>query len=284
VREGRASTLVVTAAVLWGTTGTAQALGNAQGSPLSVGALRMAIGAAGLLAVSWRRISPPPPGWFGLSAVCMAGYQVCFFSGVARVGVALGTVVALGSAPVLAGLLGRVIRREVLTPRWIMATASAVAGVALIAAAPGDADPLGVALALGAGLAYAVYALSSKYLVETLHPTAAMALTFAFAAVLLAPLMLGADLAWLAHPRGLAAAVWLGLGATTLAYIAFARGLRGTQVANAATLTLAEPATAVVLGFVVLGERPGWAGWAGVVLVMGAVWLLAGARRAAVSP
>ncbi|MGA7272746.1 MAG: DMT family transporter, partial [Acidimicrobiia bacterium] len=102
MREGRAAALVVAAAVLWGTTGTAQALGQAESSPLSVGALRMAIGAAGLLAVSWHRLSRPPPGWLVLSAVCMAGYQVCFFSGVARVGVALGTVVALGSAPVMA--------------------------------------------------------------------------------------------------------------------------------------------------------------------------------------
>ncbi|MGA7270661.1 MAG: EamA family transporter, partial [Acidimicrobiia bacterium] len=53
---------------------------------------------------------------------------------------------------------------------------------------------------------------------------------------------------------------------------------------NAATLTLAEPATAAVLGFAVLGERPGWEGWLGVTLVMGAVWILAGWRTASVSP
>ncbi len=275
---------MVAAAVLWGTTGTAQALGNAQGSPLSVGALRMAIGAAGLLAVSWQRLSRPPSGWLTISAICMAGYQVCFFSGVARVGVALGTVVALGSAPIIAGLLGRMIRGEVLTTRWMMATALAVIGVMLVAAAPSDGDPLGVSLALGAGFAYAVYALSSKYLVEELHPTAAMALTFAGAAVLLAPLLLGADLAWLSHTRGVAAAVWLGLGATTLAYIAFARGLQGSRIGSAATLTLAEPATAAVLGFALLGERPGWKGWLGVALVMGAVWVLARPRTAVVSP
>lgn len=244
----------------------------------------MAIGAAGLLAVSWHRLSRPPSGWLAMSATCMAGYQVCFFSGVARVGVALGTVVALGSAPIIAGLLGRMIRGEVLTTRWMMATASAVIGVAMIAAAPSDGDPLGVILALGAGFSYAIYALSSKYLVERLHPTAAMAITFAAAAVLLAPLMLSADLAWLSRPRGVAAALWLGLGATTLAYIAFARGLQRTQVGNAATLTLAEPATAAVLGFVLLGERPGWQGWLGVILVMASVWILARSRAAAVSP
>ena len=45
---------------------------------------------------------------------------------------------------------------------------------------------------------------------------------------------------------GLSAALWLGLGATTLAYLLFARGLRGSGVGQAATMGLAEPVTATV--------------------------------------
>ncbi|MFX8585735.1 hypothetical protein ABTM35_19680, partial [Acinetobacter baumannii] len=40
-----------------------------------------------------------------VTGVCLAGYQPLFFLGTSRNGVAIGTVVALGSAPVLAGLL-----------------------------------------------------------------------------------------------------------------------------------------------------------------------------------
>jgi DME family drug/metabolite transporter len=53
-------------------------------------------------------------------------------------------------------------------------------------------------------------------------------------------------------------------------------------VATAGTLTLAEPATATVLGVVVLGERPGLVAAAGVALVAaGLVVLVAPARRSA---
>ena len=52
-------------------------------------------------------------------------------------------------------------------------------------------------------------------------------------------------------------ALWLGAVPTALAYILFASGLRHLPANEVATLTLAEPVTAALLGAVVLGERPG---------------------------
>lgn len=267
------------AAILWGTTGTAQALGHAEGSPLTVGAVRLAIGSAGLLVLGARRISRPPLGWLLAGSLAMAAYQVAFFSGVARAGVAIGTVVAIGSAPVVAGLLARISRGEPLTRRWVGSTALAVGGVALIAGRPDAIDVTGVALAVAAGVAYAASALASKFLVEAMSPTAAMASMFGGAAILLVPLLPAADLTWLDAPSGLAAGIWLGLGATTLAYVAFARGLRGATVGQAATMGLAEPATATLLGVALLTERPPLTAWAGVVLVGVALLLLSRPQR-----
>ena len=100
--------LVLAAAVLWGTTGTAQALAPTGASPLTVGAVRLAIGGLALLALAlWRGAfrggRPWPLAATALAAACIAGYQVTFFAGVASTGVAAGTLVAIGSAPVLAG-------------------------------------------------------------------------------------------------------------------------------------------------------------------------------------
>nr|PZN33948.1 MAG: EamA family transporter [Actinomycetota bacterium] len=263
------------AAVLWGTTGTAQALGGAEGSPLAVGAVRLAIGAAGLFAFGRRDLRQAPLRWLGIGAVAMAGYQAAFFAGVARAGVALGTVVAIGSAPVLAGVLDRTVRGERPTGRWWVATALAVAGVALIAGRPDRVDASGVGLALLAGAAYAVAALASKHLVEAVPPTTAMAGMFGIAALLLAPLLPSADLSWLATTPGLLAALWLGLAATTISYMAFARGLRSATVSQAATVALAEPVTATLLGVLLLRERPPATAWLGVAAVAVALGVLA---------
>ena len=48
--------------------------------------------------------------------------------------------------------------------------------------------------------------------------------------------------------------LFLGVVPTAVAYVLFARGLRGLQASEAATITLAEPVTAAALGVFVLGE------------------------------
>jgi DME family drug/metabolite transporter len=139
----------------------------------------------------------------------------------------------------------------------MVATALAVLGCSLLIAANGSVsgDALGVVSALGAGASYATYTVASKGLLEERPPDAVTAVVFCIGAVLLSPLLLTADLNWLAHPRGLAVALHLGLIATAAAYVLFARGLIAVPVATAVTLSLAEPLTAGILGVVVLGER-----------------------------
>jgi len=82
-----------------------------------------------------------------------------------------------------------------------------------------------------------------------------MGVTFSLGAVLLSPTLLFSDPGWVLSPTGLAVALELGLAATALAYILFASGLSKVSVSTAATLTLAEPLTAGLLGILVLGER-----------------------------
>jgi DME family drug/metabolite transporter len=62
---------------------------------------------------------------------------------------------------------------------------------------------------------------------------------------------------------------------TALAYLLFARGLSRIAASETATLTLAEPLTATLLGVIALGERPGLAAAAGAALVLSGLALLA---------
>jgi DME family drug/metabolite transporter len=121
---------VVAAAMLFGTTGTAQALGPPDSTPLGVGAVRIAVGGAALAAVGFalasamrRRATTADRqrrphvtvrtfALMGLTGICLAAYQPLFFLGTARNGVAVGTVIALGSAPVLAGALETLLTRR----------------------------------------------------------------------------------------------------------------------------------------------------------------------------
>ena len=250
---------VLAAAVLFGTTGTAQALGPDDAHPLTVGAMRLLIGAAGLAlvaapggrlrsALAARRL------WLLLGIVGVATYQLTFFGGVRLAGVGVGTLLTIGSAPVFTGIAARLITGERPVRAWYPATGLALTGLFLIADPGGSVHAGGVVLALGAGASYALFSVGSERVIAASSPVAAMAVVFGGGAVLLAPLVVFGDVGWVATRPGLGSALWLGLGATTLAYVLYARGLAITPVTTVATLVLAEPITALLAATVVLSE------------------------------
>ncbi|MDQ6899133.1 MAG: EamA family transporter [Candidatus Dormibacteraeota bacterium] len=272
---GQATLLLLLAPVLFGTTGTAQALAGAQTAPLAVGALRVAVGGLSLVLVALLDGGPRPmllvlrrqPLPAAVAALSVAAYQLFFFSAVATTGVALGTLVAIGSGPVFAGLLGLLIGER---PgwRWAAATALAVTGVLALVGPDARVVPAGVATALGAGLAYACFTVSARRLLRSGHPSAAVvAASFGVGALLLVPFWLGQNLQQLAGLPGLLLIGWLGFITTALAYRLFASGLRAVPAARATTLGLAEPLTAATLGLLVLHERPTPIGWLGGALI-----------------
>lgn len=278
--------LVLAAAVCWGTTGTTQALAPIGAQPPIVGAVRLAVGGLGLLALALVRRSLRPgqrwPFWATLLAgLSMAAYQLGFFAGVARTGVAVGTIVGIGSSPILAGLIGFLVRGERPGWRWALATALAIAGCALLISAGSSirVNVPGLLLATSAGAAYAMFTVMSKGLLENNPPEAVMAVTFSLGALFLSPLFLTANLSWLLQPRGMAVALHLGLVTVALAYTLFARGLSRVPVATAATLTLAEPLTAGLLGVFLLKERLTPLAVLGIALIFAGLMLLSLGRQ-----
>ena len=196
--------------------------------------------------------------WWTISAgVATAIYQVSFFSAVAKTGVALGTLATLGSAPVFCGLLARALLGEGLRASWAVATALAVAGCGLLLLPVGgaSASPTGVLLALVAGACYGMYTVSARALLQAGADTVALlAGTLITGACLLAPVLAGGA-GPLLSVRGAVLVGWLGPVATAVAYVIFARGLAGVPAGMAATLGLAEPLAAAILGVGLLGEH-----------------------------
>lgn len=279
---------VLLAAVLFGTTGTAQALGPEGSSPLLVGAGRVALGglllallaaAAGRLrdGIRWR----PAP--VLVTGAAVAAYQLCFFAGVQRAGVALGTIVTIGSAPAFTGLLGWLAGQGRPGRVWAVATGLAVVGGALlVGSGSGELrpDPSGVGLALASGIAYAGYTVAAKGLLDDgHHPLGVMGRSFGLGGVLLLPVVvvLGPP-AVTGSPSILLVIGYLAVLPTLAAYVLFARGLAALPAASVATLTLAEPLVAAVLGVVVLTEPVTAARAAGAALVVAGLAVLA--RRA----
>jgi drug/metabolite transporter, DME family len=273
---------VLLAAICFGTTGTAQAVGPGA-SPVAVGAARIVLGGlllalvARVLRVRLPRLGAPLIGM----AVAVAVYQLSFFAAVRLTGVAVGTVVAIGTGPAAAGALGRLVNGERLSARWAQATFLAAAGVLLLAGDPGaSVDLTGVALAVTSGVGYATYTVLSKRMLDSGEaPEGVMAAGFGGAGLLLLPALILAGPGFLSAPSGLAMAAYLAAVPTALAYVLFARGLRRLSSGETATIVLAEPLTAAVLGVVALGEQPSPTAGAGALLVLTGLLVLAAPRR-----
>jgi len=198
-------------------------------------------------------------------------YGATFFAAVHEIGVAVGTVVALGSAPILTGVLSAVLFRSLPTRRWMLATAVAIAGMSLIVLSGKDTNvsAVGILYALGAGLGYALFALASKRIVESgVESDIAMARVFGIAAVMLAPTLFFVNTEWVFTTGGVSLGLWLGIVTVAIAYWAYANGLRNLEPRETTMITLAEPVVATILGAVVLDERPAALAWFGIIIVI----------------
>ncbi len=283
-RPLRGVLLVLAAAALWGTTGTAQSLAPPQLHSVWVGALRLAV--AGVFFGAWLALAAPRGRgdaaglpWRGVAgaALCMAIYNLAFFAGVRALGVAVGTAVALGSGPLWAGMLQALVWRRPPTAAWWAGTALAVAGgVALVSAGTADArfNVAGLLACLAAGTAYAVYALLNQSLVAQAEPGRVTAAVFALAALLSLPVALAVAGVPALGLREALVVTWLGVASTGVAYLMFSHALRHVGGATGVSLALFEPVTAFVLAVVVVGERPGWAALAGLAGVLAGLALV----------
>ena len=282
---------IALAASLWGTVGVAVGFLYATTTltALPVGFYRLAFAAPSLaLALAFakggraRRIKLKDGAAVALMGVMLAVYQLCYFAAIARVGVAVATLVTLCTAPVIVAGLSFIFLGERLTKRLVTALALATLGTVLLTGlfngmhvgGGSGAQVLGVLLALGSATGYAVVVLSSRALADRYHALAPLTGAFAVGALVLLPFALLSGLTTQLAPLGWLTLLYLGLVPTAFAYALFITGMRTTPATAASIVTLLEPLTATLLAWLLFGERLGAAGLAGGALLVLAIVLL----------
>lgn len=281
-----AYSIVLLAAILWGTTGTAQTFLEGSISAFSVAMVRSGIGGGILLILvlllrkinfknwSWK--------WTILAALTIGLFQVLFFSSIRFTGVAVGTVVTIGSSPIFAGIIEWVFWKVSPTKVWLIATTSSILGCILLFIIGGETvvDPFGITLALCAGFMFALYTNVSKRLMQTTNPLPAVAMTFSLCAIFLLPFAWHDGFRWIGESTNLFTMLYIALAATSVAYILFLSGLQKISSSSAVTLSLGEPLTAAMLGVFLLGEYLSITSWIGVgFILLGILVLTLGANK-----
>ena len=274
---------VLGAGMCWGTTGTIQAFAPEGASSLTVGAARVFFSGvvlmAFMLAKDGRKLFSG--GWSVrgviLAAAGLAAYQLTFFTAVRMTGVAVGTMVAIGAAPPVAGVCGLLFFREKLSMRWCAATALAVAGCVMLVAGGSsgalEVSVLGVFLAFCAALSYALEGVGLRMIEKGPYET--IAVVSAVSGLMALPWLLAGDASWMLTPRGALCMALLTFLSTVVPYTLFTIGVQNIELGTVYTLGLAEPLTAWFLSAVLLGERLSLLGMTGVAVLFCGILLLA---------
>lgn len=266
--------IVLSAAILWGTTGTAQTFIPTTVDPFFVSMLRLAIGGIILLMVLglMRKLKFADWPWKKtlLTAAFLAVFQYCFFSSVRLTGVAIGTVLSIGSAPVFAGLFESFVLKKPPSRKWMMATVLTIAGCAILFFNKELVvfSPLGAMFAIAAGLLFALYTLNNKRIVEENGALKTVAVVFTISAMMLLPFMFFFESNGILTKTGIFSILYIGVVTTAIGYVLYSVGLKNVTSSSATTIALAEPLTAAILSVVVVGEYLNVSGWFGVFMIL----------------
>ena len=194
----------------------------------------------------------------------LAVMNVCFYEAIAHL--PLGTVAAIEFLPVivLAALGAR-------TRRSVQALALAVAGVALLSHVELRAAPLGLAFAFANALLFAGYIVCADRAAKRGLGLDGLAAAMLVALVVVTPIGGWAAAPVFADPVGLLAGVGVGVCSSVVPYVADQMALRALDRPTYALLVALLPATATVIGIVVLTQLPTAAEIAGIGLVAAGV-------------
>ena len=233
--------------------------------PLGVAWLRI-VSAAMIFAV-WRR-----PWRFLRNRLLLAWGLVlavmncCFYLPIDRL--PLGTVAAIEFLPVivLAALGAR-------TPRNIAALVLAVPGVYLLTDVQLAGEPLGVAFAFANAVLFALYIVLAHRVSRQPHMSGidGLAASMLIAAVIATPLAGWAAVPAFDDPVALAAGIGVGLTSSVIPYICDQLAMKQLARSTYALMVSLLPATATVIGIVVLAQIPSWVEVLGVALVVAGV-------------
>lgn len=274
------SMLVFLGALFFSGSGTIQSYAPEGATAFILGALRLL--SAGIFLIIWcyaKNLLHPLKNVNSskiiLSALALAAFQISFFLGVRSAGVAVGTVVTIGTTPLMAAVFGLLFFKEIPGKSWYVSTAIALAGLILLNINDMNTFNIkNILFPVTAGTVYAFYLSQSKELLQANRPEIVMTFLFLLSSFFLLPVWFLFPCAWVLSARGIIVTLGLGLITTAIPYCLVMAGLKNCPTAKAATLSLGEPLGAAILGFTVLHEPISLMSFTGILAIFTSVLVL----------
>ena len=278
--------LTALAPIIWGSSYIVTTEMLPDGFPLTVALLR-ALPAGLILLLVVRQL--PPAGWrtrvFILGALNFAVFWSMLF--VAAYRLPGGVAATLGAIqPLLVLFLARVALGSGITILGVIAAISGLIGVAMLVLGPTSSlDPIGIAAALFGAASMAAGTVMTRKWQPPVSPLTFTAWQLTAGGLLLIPVALIIEPGFpMPTPVNLAGLVWLGLIGAALTYFLWFRGIARLGPTTVTSFGFLSPTSAVLLGWVILGEALSPLQMTGVIVVLVSIWLGQRAARPAPAP
>jgi inner membrane transporter RhtA len=215
---------------------------------------------------TWQQVNSQTRGLLLAWGAVLAVMNSCFYLAIDRL--PLGTVAAIEFVPVI--VLAAVAAR---TRRNALALVLAVGGVYLLTDVRLVAEPLGFAFAVANAVLFALYIVLAHRVAqsEQVRGIDGLALAMLIAAVVAVPIGIWDAAPAFLDPVALAAGVGVGVSSSVIPYVCDQLAMGRLPRATYALLVSLLPATATIIGVIVLTQIPTPLEVAGVALVIGGV-------------
>lgn len=279
---------ILLAAFLWGTSGTVASFSQGLSS-IGIGTISLGFGglihafiSTPLIKKNIHLLRKRKKILF-IGVIATATYPLAFYSSLSLAGIAIGTVISIGSAPLFAALLEYFCDQKKLSVKWFISLTLGILGIILLTL--GDVGQnqitdqfnqiVGIILGVVAGITYAVYSWIAKKLIGNgIDARATMGVVFGVSALILLPTLFFTGGNLLNYSVNWKVATYLAVVPMFLGYFLFSVGLKKIATSKAITLSLFEPFVATLLAIFVVGEHLSLIGYLGLSLIFVCIFLL----------
>ncbi|SHJ64452.1 Threonine/homoserine efflux transporter RhtA [Geosporobacter subterraneus DSM 17957] len=216
--------------------------------------------------------------FIGTGIISVALFNWCLFSAIRETSISIAAIL-LYTAPAFVTIFSRILFKEALTSRKILALVTTLIGCALVIGifpdVSGSISLYGFMLGLGSGFFYALYSIFCKFALRKYDSLTVTVYTFVFAAVAVTPFSgLSSIFPLFSNPRVWLYIVGLGFFSTMLAYTLYTKGLNAVESSRASIIATIEPVVASLVSFLVFNEKLNLFQHIGIAMVLAGVLLV----------
>ncbi|MBM7572350.1 DMT family transporter [Aquibacillus albus] len=213
--------------------------------------------------------------FIGTGIISFLFFNWCLFSAIEEMSISIAFIL-LYTAPAFVMIFSRIIFKEFLTTRKVIALIVTIVGCAFVVGIlPGSNltfSSLGLILGLGSGFFYALYNIFGKFALKKYNSLTVTIYTFLFATIAVIPFSgLWNVIPLFSNPNVWFYIIALGFLSTMLPFLLYTKGLSTIESSRASILATIEPVVASLTGFIFFHEQLNLWQYLGIILVISAV-------------